>query len=468
MSLRPLEISQIVRELTRNLSGAFVQKAWVPDTSNCLLEFRLPGQSWLVGLVFDSPSARIELCSQRGPSPKVALPSQGKLRSTLVGARLKSLEQVADRRVQWFFDKKGQALTLLVDLSSKGFVALVEEAERKCTFLPPDRRQSLEEATRRNVSSELVEGEPSRLSDKGHPVFPYAFSAHQLWSKVDVERDVQQWRKEQMAPLKARLRRLVRTLEKVKEESERSEEAHAHRRLGALLMQNLPALRRGDLSVRLTEYTERGPVEAEVTLNPEKTPREQAEWHLHQYRRLLRGSEHAQRRLGELSREREAIEARLKALASAVPGAPAPNESRRLPTKKGPSLRKPFREYVGSGGQIIRVGKNAAGNDALTFQFSAPQDVWFHVRGQPGSHVVVPLDKTKPLLPEILLDAATLAVHHSDAKKEPRAEVSYTQIKYLRKARGGAPGQVAFTHEKSLLVRMEPDRLRRLLENLKE
>jgi hypothetical protein len=39
--------------------------------------------------------------------------------------------------------------------------------------------------------------------------------------------------------------------------------------------------------------------------------------------------------------------------------------------------------------------------------------------------------------------------------------VSYTQVKYVR--RGEAPGAVTFTREKTIALRVEPDRLQRLL-----
>ena len=47
------------------------------------------------------------------------------------------------------------------------------------------------------------------------------------------------------------------------------------------------------LARRLIEYGERGAREVEVSLQPDRTPKQQAEWHFHQYRRFSRGSERA-------------------------------------------------------------------------------------------------------------------------------------------------------------------------------
>ena len=65
----------------------------------------------------------------------------------------------------------------------------------------------------------------------------------------------------------------------------------------------------------------------------------------------------------------------------------------------------------------------------------------------------------------MLLDVAHLALHHSGAKGEPRGEVSYVPVKFVRKVKGGAHGQVTFTREKTFVVRMEPERLERLLKS---
>jgi predicted ribosome quality control (RQC) complex YloA/Tae2 family protein len=64
---------------------------------------------------------------------------------------------------------------------------------------------------------------------------------------------------------------------------------------------------------------------------------------------------------------------------------------------------------------------------------------------------------------ESLLDAATLAVHFSDARGEPQAEVACTQAKYVKKGRGAAPGAVTYSQERMLHLRTEPPRLARLL-----
>jgi predicted ribosome quality control (RQC) complex YloA/Tae2 family protein len=107
------------------------------------------------------------------------------------------------------------------------------------------------------------------------------------------------------------------------------------------------------------------------------------------------------------------------------------------------------------------VGRGATHNDALTFKVAKPHHLWLHARGVPGAHVVVPLEKKQTIDQETLLDAAHLAFHHSDARGERAGEVSYTPVRYVRKA--GAPGAVTFTRETTFWLKVEPDRLKRLL-----
>ena len=62
-----------------------------------------------------------------------------------------------------------------------------------------------------------------------------------------------------------------------------------------------------------------------------------------------------------------------------------------------------------------------------------------------------------------LADAALLAAHFSSARGEDRAEVAWTRCKHVRKTKGAPAGSVIVTQEKTLRVRLEPERLAALL-----
>ena len=46
-------------------------------------------------------------------------------------------------------------------------------------------------------------------------------------------------------------------------------------------------------------------------------------------------------------------------------------------------------QYKTSGGYTVLVGKNNMQNDNLTFKIAAKDDIWFHVKDMPGSHVIL-------------------------------------------------------------------------------
>ena len=46
-------------------------------------------------------------------------------------------------------------------------------------------------------------------------------------------------------------------------------------------------------------------------------------------------------------------------------------------------------EYELEGGWTVLAGRTEADNDRLSIKLARPNDWWFHVRGMPGSHVVL-------------------------------------------------------------------------------
>jgi predicted ribosome quality control (RQC) complex YloA/Tae2 family protein len=78
--------------------------------------------------------------------------------------------------------------------------------------------------------------------------------------------------------------------------------------------------------------------------------------------------------------------------------------------------------------------------------------------------VVVSLDRGAGCPSDVLIDAAHLAAHFSDARDEDLVEVEYTSRRYVRKPRGSEPGLVVVTREKVLVLRRSEIVLRRLLD----
>jgi len=113
----------------------------------------------------------------------------------------------------------------------------------------------------------------------------------------------------------------------------------------------------------------------------------------------------------------------------------------------------PYRSYRSTTGLEIRVGRGAAANDALTFKESAPNDVWLHARDAAGAHVVLRWQKEESPPARALEEAAALAAWHSKSRGSALAPVDWTRRKYVRRARGGAPGAVLVQRARTVMAR---------------
>ena len=116
--------------------------------------------------------------------------------------------------------------------------------------------------------------------------------------------------------------------------------------------------------------------------------------------------------------------------------------------------RKKPEKYLSTDGQtIILVGRNNLQNDELTFKMAKKEELWFHAKDIPGSHVVI----TGNLHPsdDVKTDAAELAAYFSKARLSNLVQVDMIEIKKLNKPTGGKPGFVTYTGQKTL--RVTPD-----------
>lgn len=119
------------------------------------------------------------------------------------------------------------------------------------------------------------------------------------------------------------------------------------------------------------------------------------------------------------------------------------------------------RRYLSSDGYEILVGRAARDNDSLTFKIAKPSDLWLHAADYPGSHVIVRNPTRKEIPHRTLIEAAQLAAYFSQASKDPKVDVHYTERKFLSKPKGSAPGLVRMSRFKNILVKPAeaPERL---------
>lgn len=107
----------------------------------------------------------------------------------------------------------------------------------------------------------------------------------------------------------------------------------------------------------------------------------------------------------------------------------------------------------GPRGYTILVGENAEANDFLTLRVAKPSDIWLHVRGSPGAHVIIQVPGKGVEVPsDVLHEAAMVAARNSPQKHSSYVPVDWTHKRYVRRIKGGGPGVVQYEREKTLHV----------------
>jgi len=131
---------------------------------------------------------------------------------------------------------------------------------------------------------------------------------------------------------------------------------------------------------------------------------------------------------------------------------------RRRQREKIHKRQKPEKYLATDGQTIILVGRNNLQNDELTFKMAKKDELWFHAKDIPGSHVVI----TGNLQPsdEVKTDAAELAAYFSKARLSNLVQVDMIEIKKLNKPTGGKPGFVTYTGQKTLRVTPDAEKIK--------
>ena len=102
---------------------------------------------------------------------------------------------------------------------------------------------------------------------------------------------------------------------------------------------------------------------------------------------------------------------------------------------------RPMR-FKTSGGYDLLVGRNNVQNDYLTFKMAEKQDIWFHTKDIPGSHVIMVTGGEEPSERDYT-EAAAVAAYYSKATADLVA-VDYTAVKNIKKPQGSKPGFVIY------------------------
>ncbi len=110
-------------------------------------------------------------------------------------------------------------------------------------------------------------------------------------------------------------------------------------------------------------------------------------------------------------------------------------------------------EYRLPGEWTVLAGRTDDDNDYLSLKLAKANDWWFHVRGMPGSHVLLRSQAGREPDRETLARAAAIAAYHSKAHGGGTVAVSCTRAKNVGKPRGARPGTVSIKRETTIKVK---------------
>jgi predicted ribosome quality control (RQC) complex YloA/Tae2 family protein len=219
--------------------------------------------------------------------------------------------------------------------------------------------------------------------------------------------------------------------------------------------------------------TEAGNGQLSITLNPNLSPAQNAQ---HYYRQFAKGRVRKQAATGALSDAQKRMEtiqqhmqeldaaaapeelARLKEMildrgkrAEQKPPPPAKQQQQQRPS--GPAKTPRLMSTRSSDGWLIIIGRNKYENDMLLSKLAHPADLWLHVQGQEGAHVLIKNPNKQDPPQSTLHEAAQLAARFSRVSLGSKVRVVYTHVKYVKKIGGkDKPGLVRYEKERTIEV----------------
>lgn len=200
-----------------------------------------------------------------------------------------------------------------------------------------------------------------------------------------------------------------------------------------------------------------------IKIDPKKSAQENAASYYETYKKQTSGMENLDFDIESAEKELAALEKQYKEIVSEKN--PIKLEQVLRKTQKPKQQEKkshPGLDFLIDGWQII-VGRDATENDDLLRHTVKGADMWLHVRDYHGGYVFIKNRPGKTVPLEILLAAGNLAVYFSKARKNGSADLYYTQVKHLRRAKNAPKGTVLPTNEKNLFIKLDDAKIRKIL-----
>lgn len=466
MSLNHAEIDRILAELS--LEGSYIQNI-VQSSYDTIAFYTYSGNeslSRVVQVCLAPGVCRLHETRTKVPKNDTPLRFMEFLRSRVKGSRITGAEQIDHNRIIRFTLTHGdETLYMYIRLWSGAANIVVTDAESAI----------LDVFYRRPKKGEVSGGNWVMPEPKNDGIIPdTVYTARELPGEGTYNEKIDKWYAEHASSLsrealldEARKRhekartKLLAALGKLEKKREGFLNADRYRHLGDLLTANLFVVKTGQSSIVVSDY-ENDNTLIEIALDNRLKPQENAFHYYELYKKAVSG-------LGELEADIQTTRNTIESLASeleVIERETNPLIIHNTLRKQNKPKQQIEKRYPGltfrKDGWILLVGRTAVENDELLRHHVKGSDLWLHTRDWPGGYVFIKNHPGKSIPLEILLDAGTLALFYSKGRKAGTADLYYTHVKYLRRAKNAPKGTVLPANEKNLTIRLDGERLKKL------
>lgn len=248
-------------------------------------------------------------------------------------------------------------------------------------------------------------------------------------------------------------------IEKLTKDLKKTEKREQYKIKGELIQANLYNVKKGDTTLKTINYYDNE--EITIDLDPKKNAIENMEAYFKKNKKLRISIPYIEKEIKKAKNELVYFEELLSQLEYAtikdIEEIKEELEDNKYIKKKVQSKKrknKPnYDTYFDRDGIEILVGKNNLQNEYITHKLAKHNEVWFHTKDSPGSHVIVrhPL----PLTESTIRTAAQLSAYFSKMRKSSSVPIDYVEVRYLKKVPGRAGSFVTYKNNKTIYI--DPD-----------
>ena len=264
--------------------------------------------------------------------------------------------------------------------------------------------------------------------------------------------------------------RILKKMNLQRDELAACDDGEKYKLWGDLITGNIYALERGMSECTLMNWYSEDCEDIKIPLDKRLTPSQNAQAYYKKYNKSKTARVHLTEQLASAEEELAYVYTVLDALSRAE-GEKELNEIRAELWHSGYASRmKNYTErkqtapsiakYRTTDGHSVYCGRNNTANDYLTTKLAARSDWWFHVKNQPGSHVVLECFEGESDPPEeAFTEAAEIAAYNSKAKGGVMIPVDYTRVSKVKKPAGSKPGFVIYTSNWTAYVTPDEEKI---------